>query len=72
VPSLILIGDRDDFISVEKAVEMYRFIPQAELAMVAGIDHGLAFSRPADFIHIVLEFLLRHRVGASTIAADSE
>lgn len=61
VPTLILIGDRDDFIPVEEAVEMYRLIRNAELAVAAGVDHSLLFSRPESFKQIVLEFLLRLR-----------
>lgn len=32
-PTLVLLGDRDEFTPVEEAVEMYRLIPQAELAI---------------------------------------
>lgn len=72
VPTLILIGDRDDFIPVEEAVEMYRLIPTAELAVVAGADHGLLFSRPESFTQVVLEFLLRqHTTATHTDSGDN-
>jgi pimeloyl-ACP methyl ester carboxylesterase len=70
--TLVLIGDRDDFIPVEEAVEMYRLIPQAELAVVAGADHGLLFSRPEGFTQPVLEFLLRQRARTALVEAGSD
>jgi pimeloyl-ACP methyl ester carboxylesterase len=39
VPTLVLVGDQDEFVPVEEAVEMYRLIPKAELAVLPGADH---------------------------------
>jgi pimeloyl-ACP methyl ester carboxylesterase len=61
VPSLILIGDRDPFVPVEEAVEMYRLIAGAELAILPRSDHSLPITRVELFKTIILDFLLRHR-----------
>ena len=59
-PTLILIGDRDQIIPVEEAVEMYRFIPGSELAIVPNANHGLPMARAELFTTIVLDFLLHY------------
>ena len=60
VPTLILIGDRDDLVPVEEATEMYRLIPRAELAIVPNSDHRQAAENELA-LTMVLDFLLRHR-----------
>lgn len=63
-PTLIMIGDRDEFVPTEEAVEMYRFIPQAELAILPHTTHGGAVSGASGvnplFMDIVFDFFLRH------------
>ena len=60
VPTLILIGDRDQLVPVEEATEMYRLIPTAELAIVPNADHLQAAG--SELVQtVVLDFLLRHR-----------
>jgi pimeloyl-ACP methyl ester carboxylesterase len=61
-PTLILVGDRDEFVDVEEATEMYRFIQGAELAILPHSDHSLPESRAELFITTVLDFLLRHGI----------
>lgn len=56
-PTLIALGDRDDAIPVEQAVELYRMLPQAELAITPNENHGVS----AQFMQIVSDFLVRHR-----------
>jgi hypothetical protein len=53
-PVLILAGDRDDWAPIEQAVHMYRTIPQAELAIAPGADHGL-YKKIELFTTLVLE-----------------
>jgi len=60
VPTLILLGDRDRFFSVEQAVEMYRMIPNAELAVAPNSGHSFGLANPELFANICLDFLLRH------------
>lgn len=45
-PTLIFLGDRDKVVPVEQAVEMYRNIPSAELAIVPDADHSLRRNSP--------------------------
>lgn len=60
IPTLILVGDRDAIIPVEEALEMYRFIQGAELAIVPNADHSLPRARAEVFSAIVLDFLLKN------------
>ncbi|MEO8285253.1 MAG: alpha/beta hydrolase [Chloroflexota bacterium] len=62
-PTLVLVGDRDEFVPVEDAVAMYRLLPRAELAVVPGADHtDLIFSKAQIEVaqRSLLDFLLRH------------
>lgn len=61
VPTLILFGDRDRLLSVEQAVEMYKMIPNAELAVAPNSGHFFSLENPELFAKICLDFLLRHR-----------
>ena len=60
IPTLILVGDRDAIVPVEEAVEMYRLIPNAELAIAPNADHGFPYINPDTFTALCLGFLLRH------------
>jgi pimeloyl-ACP methyl ester carboxylesterase len=60
VPTLIFAGDRDTGVGVEQAVEMYRGIPKAELAIIPNADHGQAAEQIANAS--VMDFLRRHRM----------
>lgn len=60
IPTLIVVGDRDPVVPVEEAVEMYRLIPKAELAIAPYTDHGLPRTNPDTFTALTLSFLLRH------------
>ncbi|MDQ5822978.1 MAG: alpha/beta hydrolase [Chloroflexota bacterium] len=57
-PTLILQGDRDEGVDVEQAVEMYRGIPNAELAVLPNATHG-QLGEIANTI--VIDFLKRHQ-----------
>jgi len=59
-PTLVLLGDRDQIISVEEAVEMYRLIPEAELAIVPNANHSLPMTKAELFTNLVSDFLVRH------------
>jgi pimeloyl-ACP methyl ester carboxylesterase len=67
-PCLILVGDRDNLaLPAEQAVELYRMIPHAELAIVPGADHGYPESKPELFTQLVLDFLLRQSVRSNVV-----
>jgi pimeloyl-ACP methyl ester carboxylesterase len=55
-PTLVLVGD-DDFISLEHTVELYRAIPNSELAVVPGTSHAHFMEKPSLVDRIVLDFL---------------
>ncbi len=59
VPTLILLGDRDDSIPIEEALEMYRLIPKAEIAILPASTHYLVWDRPELFANLALDFLKR-------------
>ena len=59
MPALVLLGDRDEFFSVEDAASLYSKLPNAEMAIAPGADHSF-FREKADlFNSLVLDFLLR-------------
>ena len=64
-PSLVLVGDRDEVLPVEEAVELFRRLPTAELAVVPGADHGEFFTAKVHlFQTAMLDFLDRHEIRA--------
>ncbi|NHJ39992.1 MAG: alpha/beta hydrolase [Asgard group archaeon] len=58
-PTLILLGDRDENIPLNIAAEMYKLIPDAELAILPNATHSLCETNCEHFNQIVLEFLQR-------------
>jgi pimeloyl-ACP methyl ester carboxylesterase len=62
-PTLVLLGDRDSFVSVEEGVAMYRLLPHAECAVVPGAEHTDFIDSPATVALVqplILDFLRRH------------
>jgi pimeloyl-ACP methyl ester carboxylesterase len=55
-PVLITLGDRDG-IRVEHAVEMYRLIPNSQLAIFPNATHFLIFQDPDKLLGTVATFL---------------
>jgi len=53
---MILVGDRDDFCSVEEAVVAYRRLSDAELAILPGTGHVIT----PEGIEATIGFLRRH------------
>jgi pimeloyl-ACP methyl ester carboxylesterase len=58
VPTLILVGDRDPFCTVEAACLAYRALPSGELAVVPNTGHEIT----AATVGVTVDFLLRHVV----------
>jgi pimeloyl-ACP methyl ester carboxylesterase len=54
--TLVMVGD-DDEVYLEHAVEMYRGLPDGELAVVPGTSHGLLVEKPELCNAMVLDFL---------------
>lgn len=59
VPTLVLVGDQEEFIPVEDAVLFYRALPNAELAILPGSDHMRAVFEPTCVIPILVDFIER-------------
>jgi pimeloyl-ACP methyl ester carboxylesterase len=57
-PTLILLGDRDQYVPIEQALTMYRLIPQAALAIIPNTDHSLR-SNTEVFTQCVARYLLQ-------------
>jgi pimeloyl-ACP methyl ester carboxylesterase len=55
-PVLITLGDRD-VVRPEHAVEMFRLIPTAELAVFPGADHFLLWQNPEKLLPTIAAFL---------------
>ena len=58
VPVLIIVGDHD-FVRVEHALDTFRLIPNAELAVIPDAGHFVLFSEPERVIPVVEHFLAK-------------
>jgi pimeloyl-ACP methyl ester carboxylesterase len=60
VPSrtLVMVAD-DDEVRLEHAIEAYRSLPDAELAVVPGTSHGLLVEKPELCNLLIIEFLTK-------------
>lgn len=54
--TLVMVGD-DDEVTLEHAVDFYRAVPHAELAVVPGTSHGLLVEKPDLCNKIMVDFL---------------
>jgi pimeloyl-ACP methyl ester carboxylesterase len=60
-PVLVLAGDRDDLISLDLAVSLYRALPQAELAICPSLNHdGPTPERGPILASLIGDFARRH------------
>lgn len=59
-PTLVIQGDRDEVIPVDEGVKIYRWLPNAELAILPGADHMRPIFDPTAFARVVSDFLQRH------------
>jgi pimeloyl-ACP methyl ester carboxylesterase len=55
-PTLVVASD-DDMFALEHPLEIYRAIPNSQLAILPGTSHALVFEKPALLNQLVLEFL---------------
>jgi pimeloyl-ACP methyl ester carboxylesterase len=61
VPTLVLGGDRDEFVSLDLALSLYLALPNAELAICPDTEHaGPTPERAAVFASLIHDFVLRH------------
>jgi pimeloyl-ACP methyl ester carboxylesterase len=54
--TLVMLGD-DDEVTLEHASDMYRGLPDAELAVIPGTSHGLLHEKPTLCNTILVDFL---------------
>ena len=59
-PVLLLTGDRDG-VATEESIEMFRLLPNAELAVAPASDHSFIEAKASLFDALALDFLVRHR-----------
>jgi len=59
--ALVMVAD-DDEVRLEHAVELYRSLPHAELAVVPGTSHGLLVEKPDLCNLLITEFLTKDPV----------
>jgi pimeloyl-ACP methyl ester carboxylesterase len=69
-PVLLLVGDRDG-VATEESVELFRLLPNAELAVAPASDHGFIEAKVGLFDALALDFLTRHRNGSTGVPTDS-
>jgi pimeloyl-ACP methyl ester carboxylesterase len=55
-PVLVIVGD-DDIVTLEHTLELYRGLPDAQLAVVPGASHVLLLERPDLCTRLVTDFL---------------
>jgi pimeloyl-ACP methyl ester carboxylesterase len=53
--TMVMLGD-DDEVRLEHAIELYRTLPDAELAVIPGTSHGLLVEKPALCNTIIIDF----------------
>ena len=51
-----MVGD-DDEVCLEHAIDMYRSIPNAELAVIPGTSHGLLVEKTGLCDRVIVDFL---------------
>jgi pimeloyl-ACP methyl ester carboxylesterase len=54
--TLVMLGD-DDEVRLEHALELYRALPDGELAVIPGTSHGLLVEKPALCNGLIIDFL---------------
>jgi pimeloyl-ACP methyl ester carboxylesterase len=59
-PVLLLVGDRDG-VATEESIELFRLLPNAELAVAPASDHGFIEAKAGLFDALALDFLVRRR-----------
>ena len=55
-PTLVMASD-DDIVLLEHTIELYRSIPNSQLAIVPGTSHVLVMEKPVEIDQLILDFL---------------
>lgn len=59
-PSLVVHADRDEIVELDAAIDLYRGLPKAELAVLPGSSHMRPMFEPSTFVAVVTDFIQRH------------
>ena len=59
--TLVCLGDRDQFVTLELGMELYRTLPNSSLYVIPGSGHILAGEKLDSFNQVVLDHLLKQR-----------
>jgi len=66
-PTLVVVGDRDEFQPVREATELYRYLPNGQLAVIPGMDHFATLGSHAELLRLtILDFLRRQADSSRT------
>ncbi len=68
-PVLIALGDHD-FVRLEHAVQTFKLIPNAELAVIPDAGHFALFSEPQRVIPVIATFLEKHETKIPIATAE--
>jgi pimeloyl-ACP methyl ester carboxylesterase len=60
-PSIVIHADRDDLIRLEVPLQLFAWLPNAELAILPGCTHVRPIFEPATFVAALLDFVHRHQ-----------
>ena len=72
VPALVVGGDRDRVVPLAQTVGLYQALPDAQLAVLPGIGHGVPSRRADRFNDLVKSFLARQNAPlAQMVRTDS-
>jgi pimeloyl-ACP methyl ester carboxylesterase len=69
-PILIIVGDHD-FVCVEHAVETFKIIPKAELAVIPSASHFVLYSEQERVIPVVKHFMEKPEKGIPLATAET-
>ncbi|RKT01237.1 alpha/beta fold hydrolase [Chryseobacterium defluvii] len=56
IPVQIMIGDRDNMVSLEESIEVYRSLPNAKLAVLPDTKHPMDKVRPTLLMNLMKDF----------------
>jgi pimeloyl-ACP methyl ester carboxylesterase len=60
IPTLVIQGDRDNFIALEQAIYIYQNLKHGELSIIPNGTHSLPWENPQAFNAVVIDFVKRH------------
>ncbi len=70
VPTLVVAGERDLFVPIERSRELAARIPGAELLVLREGSHAAMVEQPELFVLAIERFLLAHGLGGGALGSD--